>query len=132
MMTPIVAKEKNDFLSAVRLFGKTRAGSDPAWLVELRETAGTRFEELALPTTRHEEWKYTNIAPLLKVPFRQEFDLNIDGLTREKLAPYLIDEARGRLLVFVNGLYAAELSEQFCGSAERNGGSAARASRRLC
>jgi Fe-S cluster assembly protein SufD len=112
MMTPIVAKEKNDFLSAVRLFAKTRAGGDPAWLVELRETAGARFEELALPTTRDEEWKYTNIAPLLKVPFRQEFDLNIDGLTREKLAPYLIDEARGRLLVFVNGLYAAELSEQ--------------------
>lgn len=81
-MTPIVAKEKNDFLSAVRLFAKMRAESDPAWLVKLRQTAGMRFEELALPTTRHEEWKYTNIAPLLKVPFRQEFDLNIDGLTR--------------------------------------------------
>lgn len=110
-MTPIAAKEKNDFLKAARLFAKTRGAADPAWMAELRERAAARFEELDLPTTRQEDWKYTNIAPLLKTRFRQAFELQLEGLTEESLAPYLIDETKGSRLVFVNGMYSPGLSD---------------------
>ncbi|MBX3279968.1 MAG: Fe-S cluster assembly protein SufD [Acidobacteria bacterium] len=110
-MTPIAAKEKNDFLPAVRLFAKTRGEGDPAWFAGLRQLAAARAEELELPTTRDEEWKYTNIAPILKTPFRQVFDLQLNGLREKDLTPYLIDETRGSRLVFVNGLYSPELSD---------------------
>ncbi|HEV8658026.1 MAG TPA: hypothetical protein VGS96_05305, partial [Thermoanaerobaculia bacterium] len=32
--------------------------------VDIREEAAERFEALGYPTTRQEEWKYTNVAPI--------------------------------------------------------------------
>lgn len=104
------AKEKENHFSAYKLFAKTREAKDPAWLVNLRHRAGERFEELDFPTTRVEEWKYTNVAPILKTPFRQLLDLELDGLTAESIAPFTFAESRGGQLVFVNGLFARELS----------------------
>jgi Fe-S cluster assembly protein SufD len=43
-----------------------RAG-EPAWLEAARKTAIARFVELGFPTRRHEEWKYTNAAPIAKI-----------------------------------------------------------------
>jgi Fe-S cluster assembly protein SufD len=71
MAQAVTAKE--NYFSAFKLFANARAENDPAWLANLRDKAGERFEALDFPTTRDEEWKYTNIAPLLKVPFRQVF-----------------------------------------------------------
>src|SRR6266508_3653276 len=104
-MTATVAKEKDNFLSAVRLFAMRRGGSDPAWLQKFRSDAAARFEQLEFPTTRDEEWKYTNVAPLLKLPFRHGLDLDFGGATKEDLEPFTFSEARGARLVFVNGHY---------------------------
>src|SRR5436853_596291 len=62
-----LVNEKENYLAAFKRLAKTKAGQDPAWLAHLREEAAARFEELDFPTTRHEEWKYTNIAPILKI-----------------------------------------------------------------
>jgi len=35
-------------------------------LGDLRQVASDRFDALGFPTTRNEEWKYTNLAPFLK------------------------------------------------------------------
>ena len=105
-----VAREKENYSSAYRSFVRTREGKDPAWLATLREKAGQAFQELDFPTTRHEEWKYTNLAPLLKVPFRQLFDLDLGGLTPRRIESLTFNESRGSLLVFINGLHAPELS----------------------
>src|SRR6185503_10686930 len=102
-MTVTVAKEKDNFLSAVRLFAERRGDSDPAWLEKLRLDAAARFEQLEFPTTRDEEWKYTNVAPLLKLPFRHGLDIDSGGATAESLEPVTFSEARGSLLVFING-----------------------------
>ena len=40
------------------------------WLLDLRRAAIERYERLGFPTTRHEEWRYTNLAPLRKAAFR--------------------------------------------------------------
>ena len=45
-----------------------------ASLQTLREEAAERFRELGYPTTRQEEWKYTNVAPIAKVNWK-----NADG-----------------------------------------------------
>ena len=74
---PQAAKEKENYFSAYKLFAKTREGKDPAWLENLRGRAVDSFEALDFPTTRVEEWKYTNVAPILKTPFRQMFDLGV-------------------------------------------------------
>ena len=43
-----------------------RAG-EPAWLEAARKSAIARFAVLGFPTRSHEEWKYTNPAPIAKV-----------------------------------------------------------------
>jgi Fe-S cluster assembly protein SufD len=108
---PQAAKEKENYYSAFKLFAKTREGRDPAWLVTLREKAAASFQSLDFPTTRNEEWKYTNVTPILKVPFRQIFDLNAADLTLKCIAKFTFEGSRRSQLVFVNGLYSRELSD---------------------
>ena len=45
------------------------AAGTPAWLSELRRSAMARFVERGFPTTRDEDWRYTNLAPLAATPF---------------------------------------------------------------
>lgn len=44
---------------------EARLKSDPPWMRPIREAAAARFRELGFPTTREEDWKYTNVAPWL-------------------------------------------------------------------
>ncbi len=105
------ATEKENYFSAYKLFERTREGRDPDWLAELRGKAGARFEALEFPTTRDEEWKYTSVAPILKVPFRQIFDLEAGAVRHADLDRFVFSEAAGQRLVFVNGLFARGLSD---------------------
>jgi Fe-S cluster assembly protein SufD len=106
-----VATAKENYFSAYRLLAKAREGQDPVWLTNLRHKAGERFEALNFPTLRDEEWKYTNVAPILKTPFRQLLDLDLQDITTESIAPFTFAETRRSQLVFVNGLYAPQLSD---------------------
>src|SRR5262245_12877602 len=120
-MTQVI-KEKDKIFSAYKILARAREGRDPAWLVNLREKAGEAFESLDFPTTRVEEWKYTNVAPILKVQYHESFDHDQNGL--KKLAagdiePYTFAESRESRLVFINGSFSRELSNV---AAAGNGG----------
>ncbi len=81
-------------------------GAEPNWLARLRADAFARFEELGFPTTRYEEWKYTSVQPIVETEFRPA-SLNT-GMTAGR-----IEQTFGTSpvrLVFVNGLYAPQLS----------------------
>lgn len=112
---PQAAREKENYLSAFKLFAKTRAqapkSQDPAWLVNLREKASENFVELDFPTTRDETWKYTNVAPIVKTAFRQMFDMGVHDLTAKSIEPFIFNESRGSQLVFINGLFSRRLSD---------------------
>lgn len=108
---PQAAKEKADHFSTYITFAKAREGQDPVWLTNLRDKAGERFEALDFPTLKHEEWKYTNVAPILKTPFRQLLDLDLQNISAESIAPFTFAETRRSQLVFINGLYAPQLSD---------------------
>jgi Fe-S cluster assembly protein SufD len=108
-----VAKEKENYFSAYKLFAQTRGGRDPAWLANLREKAGAAFESLDFPTTRDEEWKYTNVAPILKVRYRESVDPETNGMkspTARDVDPFMFAESLDSRLVFVNGTFSRELS----------------------
>lgn len=84
-----------------------------AWLHGMRKDAIERFAELGFPTTRLEEWKFTNVAPLAKIPFQAaesgSNELTADRLAHLPLADTAFCEQCSRL-VFVNGHYSRELS----------------------
>ena len=41
----------------------------PAWVKERREHASRRFAEVGFPTTRNEDWRFTNISPIAEAKF---------------------------------------------------------------
>lgn len=43
---------------------------EPAWLTEVRRASVARLMETGFPTTRVEDWKYTNIRPLVEAVFQ--------------------------------------------------------------
>ncbi|MFZ4627326.1 MAG: Fe-S cluster assembly protein SufD [Blastocatellia bacterium] len=104
------AKEKENYSSACRAFAKTREGGDPAWLRKVREDAYAAFQRLDFPTTQEEAWKSTNVAPLLRIPFRQLFDLAPDFLPAGLIEERTLPETRESRLVFINGIFAPGLS----------------------
>jgi Fe-S cluster assembly protein SufD len=79
-----------------------------AWLNERRGAALERANALTVPTTREEEWRFTDLAPLTRLTWRAPSGAT--ALTPEALAPYTVPEAGARL-VFVDGIYAPGLSQ---------------------
>lgn len=78
-----------------------------SWLNERRAQALERANALTVPTTRDEEWRFTDIGPLTKVAFQP-----VAAAPRLALADIegqLVPEAAIRL-VFVNGVFAPDLS----------------------
>lgn len=88
------------------------AGRRPEWISRIRTTAFDRFVELGFPTTRLEEWKYTNVAAIAKMPFRRAGQA-WGTLPVESIEPFTLEKGACAQLVFVNGQYSSELS--FCG-----------------
>jgi Fe-S cluster assembly protein SufD len=111
MMTPTLAREKDSFLLAAETVARTRRGKDPAWMEKLRDDALSSLESLQLPTTRHEEWKYTNIAPILRLDLFHSNALEPNRVSSDSLRASTFAEGKQSLLVFINGHFSAELSD---------------------
>ena len=75
----------------------------------LREQAYNEFEKLGLPTTKNEEWKYTNLKALANKEF--ESTCVSSGNVNAFLQNALLNKITANKLVFVNGTFNAELSE---------------------
>jgi Fe-S cluster assembly protein SufD len=90
-------------------FHERRSPRDPEWLVEIRRQAMDRVRKAGFPTVKDEAWKYTSVAPILRVPFATAAP---DGPTAVR-APRAVPGGAGAAsaqLVFVNGRFARDLS----------------------
>jgi Fe-S cluster assembly protein SufD len=72
------------------------------WLERLKQKAVDDYNALGFPTTKLENWKYTNVAPIRRITFGSAPD-------RIPAIP-AVDSYTGPRLVFVNGRFAPELS----------------------
>ena len=106
-MSPMT-KETEPHLEKFRRFEKET--KQPAWLFLLRKAGMARFAELGFPTLREEDWRFTNVAPIAKLPFRPVFQAADDGLTAEGVAQFTFGRIAANRLVFVNGHYEPRLS----------------------
>ncbi|HWP84092.1 MAG TPA: hypothetical protein VNN17_02805, partial [Terriglobia bacterium] len=43
---------------------------EPEWLSALRQEAMDAFADHGFPTPQDEEWRYTSVAPITRIPFR--------------------------------------------------------------
>jgi Fe-S cluster assembly protein SufD len=88
-------------------FEREGASRGPAWLYPIRKAGIARFAEIGLPTVQHEDWRFTNVAPIGRLPFKpllQPADANI------KLEQFHFADLPASRLVFVNGHFSARLS----------------------
>ena len=96
------------YVAAFEAFAGNGAGTAPPWLKEIRTQAIARFAELGFPTMKQEEWRFTNVAPIVEA----EFTL---AHTPRSPLPGPADIERlslgvGPRVVFVDGRYAPALS----------------------
>ena len=79
---------------------------------ELSQLASDRLSSLSFPTTKDEEWKYTDVSTLGSLTFANQEAIasrnaSIEALIARNIAP----ESLGNCLVFVNGKYRRDLSD---------------------
>ena len=101
--------ERNSwYLSNFATFERSLNGESESPVHALRREAIRRFDMLGFPTNRHEEWRFTNIQPILKADLKPI------------LGPHSGSAAKGDIerlffgtehrLVFVNGYFVETLS----------------------
>src|SRR3954452_3739174 len=84
-----------------------RTTSGPAWLEELRSRGAARFAALGFPTVRHEEWRFTNVAPIAGAELSPA--PAAVAVDEAQLASFPYADAAVRL-VFVNARFSPSLS----------------------
>ncbi|HEX5411303.1 MAG TPA: Fe-S cluster assembly protein SufD [Terriglobia bacterium] len=106
----IALKESEElYLQHFRDFEEHQAATVPEWLSDLRSEGMKAFAEMGFPTTRQEDWKYCNVAPIASVRF-QPADYQLSDRVRRKVEEVSCAGADGTRLVFLNGHYVEELS----------------------
>ena len=82
----------------------------PAWLGELRRAGLDRFTEVGIPTSRHEEWRFTPVSALGQKSWRHAAGGSV--VRAEDIAPYTFGQTSWPLLVVVDGQVDESLSTQ--------------------
>lgn len=81
--------------------------NEPQELRELRQAAFSNFEKNGFPTVKNEEWKYTNIQPLVNKAYVLNGDVDVSTLDLSKAEIPGLDSHR---VVLVNGQYVVSFS----------------------
>ena len=81
---------------------------EPDFINHLRERSLARYESLGFPTRRQEQWRATDLSTLAATHFTRADDTPIDT---DRLPQPFISETNSLRLVFINGRYAAGLSQ---------------------
>jgi Fe-S cluster assembly protein SufD len=108
MTTAVAGTDR--YLAEFDSLARRSATRTPAWLTELRRAAMERFVERGFPTTRHEDWRYTNLAALAATPFRMASAPGANAVSTEMVQRSVVGPSAWPRLVFVDGRYAPRQS----------------------
>jgi Fe-S cluster assembly protein SufD len=113
-MTQAITKpspNKTDpYLEKFESFQREDVGRHPDWLFAMRKAGLARFAEIGFPTLRDEDWRFTNTAPIGKLPFEPVLELAAEGLTRKSVSQFNFGALKCNRLVFINGHFSEDLS----------------------
>jgi Fe-S cluster assembly protein SufD len=101
-----VAERQTPFAASFDAFLRA-PDAGPDWLREVRDTAFARFRARGFPTTRDEEWRFTNIAPIADTPFDRAGVTNPPAETLDAASFHFSAAAE---IVVVNGRMSQALS----------------------
>jgi len=107
-----VAEELDSYRADFERIERDSADRRPQWINQIRTAAFGRFVELGFPTTRLEDWKYTNVAPIVKTSFTcagQAMSRH-RVIAMDAIDAVTLEDVACAQLVFVNGRYSSDLS----------------------
>lgn len=99
---------KQWFIENFKTFEKSLNGEKTESFHKIRKDALAKFSSLNIPTIKDEEWKYTNISPVIKHNFNV-VPPKADAAP-EIIGKFLFDKLEHHLLVFINGEFRKDLS----------------------
>ncbi len=108
----MIVTETTSYQEQFERFEQELGADKPQWLRDLQRRGLARFRELGFPTTKLEDWRFTNVASLAKQDFIAPLTPRVPGQVHdagELAAQALLDDSFHRL-VFINGRFAAEFS----------------------
>jgi len=107
-MTPKISSDLVEPI--VKQFSRLEAAANPKWLLPVRKAGLASFAELGFPTLKDEDWRFTNVTPIAKLPFQLASPVAANGAETRALYGALFTKLPGNRLVFVNGFFSAKLS----------------------
>lgn len=113
-MKEVVAKpvftEISQYIDYYKKHIEPRQSFEPQWLSNLRKRAIDQFVELGFPGTDDEDWRFTNIVPVAKFHPKFSQKPTASEITDDVVLKIPFSRLNCILLVFVNGVYNPELS----------------------
>ncbi len=102
---------KEWYKSNFKKFEALLNGESTSFLHSIRREAINKLDNLNFPNLKDENWKYTNITPILKGKYLPSSLTKTPEIDEKILSEHLFEDFEYYLLVFVNGIYRPELSK---------------------
>jgi Fe-S cluster assembly protein SufD len=96
------------YVSIFNEFERNLNGESKSPVHQLRKKAIKDFSQLNFPTKKDEEWRFTNISPLLKHKFNPV--IKAPYVAKEEVDRFRFNGLKCSMMVFVNGFFSEELS----------------------
>lgn len=96
-----------DYFTSLLKSWSAKSDLSQSWLGQLRTEAYDRVSVQHLPTKRDEEWRFTDISPLARLPYKPSRPQ--ENLQAKAVEHLYLSEAKNHL-VFVDGHFAPKLS----------------------
>jgi len=93
-------------------FADESEGGAPSWLTALRSMAAERFDAVGFPSSKDEEWRFTQLAPITRTQFRLADRQPPGRQATETAGAFSFGRDAAAELVFVNGHFDVALSKQ--------------------
>lgn len=69
------------------------------------------FKSLGFPSRKNEEWRFTNIKPVIEKDYNPAFSLSVNGFKKKDIKNYHVKNFDASYLVFINGRFSGSLSD---------------------
>ncbi|RJP58029.1 MAG: Fe-S cluster assembly protein SufD [Ignavibacteriales bacterium] len=98
------------YISNFQDFESKLNGQSKTFLHDIRKDALTKLKDLHFPTIKDEEWKYTNIAPLMKENFVLPEKVEATKIDEEFIYKNSFTDFDYDRIVFINGKFSPQFS----------------------
>ena len=103
------------YITNFELFKQNQDNQSDDPIHDLRKTAFNHLLEKGFPTKREEEWRFTDINPILSESFTLADSDNIANIKKSDIAHLTFKNWSGTMLVFIDGQFAEHLSDMNAG-----------------